>query len=82
VVCSPYRRAYQTAERLAGGSQPQIDDRLQEWQLPWIPSAEWPEALRVILTGRAQLPADVEPIAAARARGLAALHEVLAEIPA
>lgn len=79
VVSSPYRRAHQTAEPLAVGTQPKIDDRLREWQLPWIPSAEWPEALRVILAGRAQLPADVEPIAAARARGLAALRDALRE---
>jgi hypothetical protein len=66
-------------EPLAVGTHPQIDERVQGWQLPWIPNAEWPETLRVILTGRAQLPADVEPIFAARARGLAVLHEVLAE---
>jgi 2,3-bisphosphoglycerate-dependent phosphoglycerate mutase len=80
VVSSPYRRAYQTAEPLAEGTQPQIDERLREWQLPWIPNAEWPEALRSILSGRAQLPADVEPVAAVRARGLQALHEVLANV--
>jgi len=79
VVSSPFRRAYQTAAPLAVGTQVQIDARLREWQLPWIPSAEWPHALRPVLGGGAVLPSHVEPLEAARARALAGFREALAD---
>ncbi|MBY0275996.1 histidine phosphatase family protein [Candidatus Binatia bacterium] len=79
VLSSPYRRARQTAEFVAAGTEPHIDDRLREWELPWVPDTDWPSALRPILAGRVPLAPDVEPIAEARARGLAVLHEALSD---
>ncbi len=72
VVSSPWRRARETAVPLAAAVA--LDERLREWQVPFIASAEWPQALRPIFAGAA-LPADVEPMTAARARGLAALAD-------
>lgn len=77
VVSSPFRRARQTAEALAGRREVYIDARLAEWQLPWIPPTEWPEALRAILTGDSPLPPGAEPAGVARARGLAALRDAM-----
>jgi 2,3-bisphosphoglycerate-dependent phosphoglycerate mutase len=77
VVTSPWQRARETAAPLAGQGTPAVDDRLREWQLPHIPDADWPHAMRAIFAGATALPADVEPMDAARARGLAALHDAL-----
>ncbi len=75
VVSSPFRRARETAEPLAIRTPLHLDDRLAEWQLPRLPDDEWPHGLRPIFAGRVSLPAGVEPVHAARARGLAALRE-------
>jgi 2,3-bisphosphoglycerate-dependent phosphoglycerate mutase len=77
-ISSPFRRARETADVLADGAGVLIDERLAEWQLPWIQQTEWPHALRSILAGSTALPGDVEPLITARARGLAAVREALA----
>ncbi|HEV7732390.1 MAG TPA: histidine phosphatase family protein [Candidatus Binatia bacterium] len=78
MVSSPFLRARQTAGPLAAHTKLHIDARLAEWQLPRLPDAEWPHGLRPILTGSVPLPAGVESVHAARARGLAALREAAA----
>lgn len=75
VVTSPYRRARETAEPLAERVEVRIDHRLAEWELPWIPPTEWPQALGRVFSGDLPLPADVEPRQVAQARALAALQE-------
>lgn len=77
VVTSPWRRARETAESLVGRGTLAVDDRLREWQLPHIPDAAWPQAMRPLFAGTTSLPPDVEPLEAARGRGLAALREAL-----
>ena len=75
VITSPFRRARQTAEPLAVRATLELDDRLAEWQVPWVPDAEWPRELRRVLSGDTALPDDVEPRDAAIARGLDAFRE-------
>lgn len=76
VVTSPLRRARETALVLTAGNPVELDERLAEWQVPWVPQDAWPAALRPVLGGETPLPPEVEPLAAARARGLAALGDV------
>ena len=80
LISSPYRRARESAQSLMArtGLELELDWRLREWELPWIPAAQWPHALRPIFAGHAQLPVEVEQISAARTRGLAALGDALA----
>jgi 2,3-bisphosphoglycerate-dependent phosphoglycerate mutase len=75
VITSPWRRARETAAPLAGDVAPVVDPRLREWQLPFIPVEEWPRALQPIFAGTVALPSEVESLADARARGLAAVRE-------
>src|SRR5215831_21096612 len=75
VLSSPFERARQTAEPLTVRAPLELDDRLVEWQVPWIPDAEWPQALRRVFSRDAALPDAVESRDAAVARGLAAFRE-------
>jgi len=75
VLSSPFERARQTAEPLAARVPLELEDRLVEWQVPWIPDAEWPQALRRVFSRDAALPDHVEPRDAVIARGLAAFRE-------
>src|SRR5215475_9584303 len=75
VLSSPFERARQTAEPLTVRVPLELDDRLVEWQVPWVPNAEWPQALRRVFSPDAALPDDIEPRDAAIARGLAAFRE-------
>jgi len=81
VASSPYRRARQTAELLAVRGTPKIDERLAEWEVPWVPDNEWPHALRSILAGDVELPHGVESRDAAIARGLASFRDVARDGP-
>ena len=78
LVSSPFRRACQTAGPFAARMELRIDARLAEWQLPWVPDSEWPQALRSVFSSDIPLPVDVEARAAARSRGLAVLNDAAA----
>ena len=80
LISSPYRRARESASDLVErtGLGLTIDDRLREWETPWIPQEEWPDALRPILGGAMRLPPGFESVEEARARGAAAAREALA----
>lgn len=79
LICSPYRRARQTAEPLADRAALQLDDRLAEWEIPWIPDRAWPHALRGILDGTTALPDGVEAREAAIARGVASFRDAASD---
>src|SRR5262245_26274512 len=76
-VASPYRRARETLEIVAAGAETNVDDRLAEWRLPWIPDRNWPGAMRGFFVADAVLPPDAEPRADACRRGLAAIRDAL-----
>jgi 2,3-bisphosphoglycerate-dependent phosphoglycerate mutase len=80
LAASPFRRARDTLAPLARrtGLPPTIDPRLAEWTTPFVPAADWPAGMAPLLRGETAPPAGFEPLAAARARGLAALQDALA----
>jgi 2,3-bisphosphoglycerate-dependent phosphoglycerate mutase len=80
LVASPFRRARETLEPLAAlsGLPIHVDSRLEEWNVPFVPPTDWPAGVAPFLRGQQAQPPGFEPLAMARARGLAAFHEALA----
>jgi 2,3-bisphosphoglycerate-dependent phosphoglycerate mutase len=80
IVASPFRRAHETLEPLAArtGLEIDVDARLAEWMLPFVPPGAWPAGVAPLLRGQQAPPPGFESLDAARARGLAAFRDALA----